>query len=156
MNLVEWVKRVVIPWFTALGLTRRTVTLEVVGRTSGKPRRVSLSRTDYDGQQFFVSLAGESAWVLNVRAAGSKAVILSRGRHPVRLTEVSREERAPIMLAYVQKRAFTHSGAQASRHFFGLGPHPTLAEMGALADRYIVMRILPDPEADEARHSTMR
>jgi deazaflavin-dependent oxidoreductase (nitroreductase family) len=146
MNLAEWVKRVAIPWFTALGLTRRTVTLEVVGRTSGKPRRVSLSRTDYDGQQFFVSLAGESAWVRNVRAADGKAVILSGGRHPVRLEEVSREERAPIMLAYVLKRAFTHSGAQASRHFFGLGPNPTLAEMQGLADRYVVMRILPDPK----------
>ena len=151
--MVEWLKRVAIPWFTSLGLTRRTVTLEVVGRTSGKPRRVSLSRTDYDGQQFFVSLAGESAWVRNVRAAGGKAVILSGGRHPVRLEEVSREERAPIMLAYVQKRAFTHSGAQAARHFFGLGPNPTLAEMQALADRYIVMRIVPEPEAAEDRRS---
>jgi hypothetical protein len=73
MNLVEWLKRVVIPWFTSLGLTPRTVALEVVGRTSGKPRRVSLSRTDYDGQQFFVSLAGESAWVRNVRAANPEA-----------------------------------------------------------------------------------
>lgn len=154
MKLAEWVKRVGIPWFTSLGLTRRTVTLEVVGRTSGKPRQVSLSRTDYDGQQFFVSLAGESAWVRNIRAAGGKAVILSRGRHPVRLEEVSRDERAPIMLAYVQKRAFTHSGAQASRHFFGLGPNPTLAEMQALADRYVVMRILPDPKATKVRRST--
>jgi hypothetical protein len=55
------------------------------------------------------------------------------------------------MLAYVQKRAFTHSGAQASRHFFGLGPSPTLAELQALADRYIVMRIVPDPAAAEDR-----
>src|SRR5512136_841839 len=149
MNLAECVKRVAIPWFTSLGLTRRTVTLEVVGRTSGKPRRVSLSRTDYGGQQFFVSLAGKSAWVRNVRAAGGKAAILSRGRHPVRLEEVAREERAPVMLVYVQKRAFTHSGAQASRHFFGLGPHPTLAEMDALADSYVVMRILPVPAAVE-------
>ena len=153
MNMVEWVKRVAIPWFTSLGLTQRTVTLEVVGRTSGKPRRVSLSRTDYGGQQFFVSLAGESAWVRNVRAAGGKAAVLSRGRHPVRLEEVSRAERAPIMLAYVLKRAFTHSGAQASRHFFGLGPNPTPAEMQALADRYIVMRIVPDPAAAEDRRS---
>ncbi len=155
MNLAEWVKRVAIPWFTSLGLTQRTVTLEVIGRTSGKPRRVSLSRTDYGGQQFFVSLAGESAWVRNVRAAGGKAVILSRGRHLVRLEEVSREERAPIMFAYVQKRAFTHSGAQASRHFFGLGPSPTLNEMQALVDRYVVMRILPDPGATQARRSTI-
>ena len=156
MNLAEWFKRVAIPWFTSLGLTRRTVTLEVLGRTSGKPRQVSLSRTDYDSQQFFVSLAGESAWVRNVRAAGGQAIILSRGRHPVRLEEVSREKRAPIMLAYVQKRAFTHSGAQASRHFFGLRPNPTLAEMQARVDGYVVMRILPDPEAAEARRSTIR
>jgi hypothetical protein len=62
---------------------------------------------------------------------------------PVHLEEISLEERAPVLLAYVQKRAFTHSGPQAARHFFGLGPNPNLEEMQALADRYVVFRIVP-------------
>jgi deazaflavin-dependent oxidoreductase (nitroreductase family) len=141
MSLVDWFKKIAIPWFTSLGITSRTLTLEVRGRKTGKPIHVSLSRTDYAGDQYFVSLAGEVDWVKNVRAAGGKAVIVSRKRTPVQLMEIPPEERAPVLLAYVQKRAFTHSGAQASRHFFGLGPNPTLSEMEKIAGRYLVFRI---------------
>lgn len=77
MNLCDWLKGVWIPWFTSLGLTSRTVTLEVVGRKSGKPRRVSLSRTEYAGRMYFVSLAGESEWVRNVRAAAGNTVLIA-------------------------------------------------------------------------------
>jgi hypothetical protein len=93
--------------------------------------------------QFFVSLAGESEWVRNVRAAGGNAVLISRKRYPIRLVEIAAELRAPVMLAYVQRRAFTHSGAQTARHFFGLGANPTLTEMQALAEKYVVLEILP-------------
>jgi hypothetical protein len=142
LKVSEWIKIRLIPWYTALGLTKRTVTLEVPGRKSGKSTRISLSRTDYGGYSYFVSLAGESGWVRNVRAAEGQATILSGGRKSVRLEEVSLEERAPVLLAYVQKRAFTHSGAQSARHFFGLGPNPTLEDMQALAERYIVFCII--------------
>lgn len=144
MNPFDWIKFRLIPWYTSLGLTRRTVTLEVRGRTTGRPVRTSLSRTEYGGQSYFVSLAGESGWVRNVRAAGGRATILSGGRLAVRLEEVPPAERAPVLLAYVQKRAFTHSGSQSARHFFGLGPNPTLEDMQALAERYIVFRIISE------------
>lgn len=143
MSRSGWLKGVFIPWFTSLGLTSRTVTLEVTGRKTGNPRRMSLSRTEYGGRQFFVSLAGESEWVRNVRAAGGNAVLISRKRYPIRLVEIAAELRAPVMLAYVQRRAFTHSGAQSARHFFGLGANPTLMEMQALAEKYVVLEILP-------------
>ena len=143
MNLFDWLRLKVIPWYTSLGLTQRTVTLEVKGRRTGKPIRVSLSRTDHLGRSYFVSLGGESEWVRNVRAAQGKATILSRRRTLVRLVETTPEERAPILLAYVQRRAFTHSGAQSARHFFSLGPHPTLEQMKAIANRYIVFEIVP-------------
>jgi deazaflavin-dependent oxidoreductase (nitroreductase family) len=144
MGIIDWVKHVLIPWYTSLGITSRTVTLEVIGRKSGKPRLVSLSKTEYAGQQYFVSLAGKSEWVRNVRAASGRATIRSGSRIPVRLVEIPEEERAPVMLAHVQRRAFTHSGAQAARHFFGLSPNPTLEDMQAIASSYIVLRILED------------
>lgn len=146
MSLIQWVKKTAIPWFTGLGITSRTVTLEVCGRKTGRPIRVSLSRTDYAGNQYFVSLAGEVDWVKNVRASGGKAVIVSRKRIPIQLAEIPPGEHAHVLLAYVQKRAFTHSGAQASRHFFGLGPNPTLEEMEAIAGRYVVFRIEKERE----------
>jgi len=74
-------------------------------------------------------------------AAAGSAVVVSGRRTPVRLVEVSGEERPPVRLAYVQKRAFTHSGAQSARHFFGLGPNLALEQMTAIADRFVVFRI---------------
>lgn len=141
MGFVDWIKYRLIPWYTSLGITKRTVTLEVIGRKSGRIRRVSLSKTKFSGEDYFVSLAGESEWVRNVRAAGGKAVILSGGRIPVHLVEIPEAERGPVLLAYVQSRAFTHSGAQSAQHFFGLGADPQLSEMESIAGRYIVMRI---------------
>jgi len=143
INLFDWLRLKVIPWYTALGITQRTVTLEVMGRRTGKPIRISLSRTHHLGRSYFVSLGGESEWVRNVRVAQGKATILSGRRTPVRLVETALEERAPILFAYVQRRAFTHSGAQSARHFFSLDPHPTLGQMEAIADRYIVFEIVP-------------
>lgn len=141
MKIIERFKYRFIPWFTSLGLTARTVTLEVVGRKSGRNIRVSLSRTDCNGRQYFVSLGGESDWVQNVRMAGGKAVILSGGRKEIMLEEIPLEERAPVLWQYVQSRAFTHSGAQSARHFFGLSSHPTLEDMKLVAERFIVFRI---------------
>ena len=55
---------------TSLGLAPRdAVTLHVRGRTSGKVRRVPILRTRYREEDYLVSLAGESQWVRNVRAA---------------------------------------------------------------------------------------
>lgn len=139
--LIDWIKYRLIPWYTSLGLTKRTITLEVRGRRTGKAVSVSLSRTEYGGKHYFVSLGGESDWVRNVRAANGHAIIVSRRRRAVRLEEIAVAVRGPVLWAYVQERAFTHSGPQAAQHFFGLGPHPTLAEMEALADRYPVFRI---------------
>ena len=143
MSFKHWVMYKLIPWYTGLGITKRTVTLEVLGRKSGKPIRVSLSRTNYNGHSYLVSLGGESSWVRNVKAAKGEAFILSGRRIPIRLIETRHEEIAPILLAYVQDRAFLHSGAQSSQLFFGLGPHPTLQEMQAIADRYVVFEIVP-------------
>jgi hypothetical protein len=53
------------------------------------------------------------------------------------------------MLGYMQSRAFTHSGALASRHFFGLGPNPTLQEMEAIRGQFIVLHILPQDTIEE-------
>jgi hypothetical protein len=69
---------------TSIGLAPRdAVTLEVRGRTSGKLRRTPVLRTRCQGDDYLVSLAGESQWVRNVRAADGRAVIRRRKAHPV-------------------------------------------------------------------------
>ena len=46
MDLLSWIRYKAIPWYTRLGLTTRTVTLEVPGRKTGNTIRTSHSRTD--------------------------------------------------------------------------------------------------------------
>lgn len=142
MSLVDWLNRRVAPFITAIGITPRSLTLEVRGRKSGKPIRLSMSPARLGNKQYLVSLAGERGWVKNVRAANGEAFIIHGRRVPVRLLEVSPSERAPILLAYVRERAFTRSPQRAARLYFGLEA-PTLQDMERLSAKFPVFAIEP-------------
>ena len=65
---------------TSAGLApRHAVTLEVAGRRSGRPRRNPVLVTTCAEADYLVSLAGETEWVRNVRAAHGRAVLHRRG-----------------------------------------------------------------------------
>src|SRR6476659_2009967 len=88
--------------WASLGLPpRRQVGLEVKGRRTGRPRRLALVVTRYEGQQYLVSMVGEGEWVKNVRARG-EAHLISGRRRMVRLEEVPVERRAPIIKEYLR------------------------------------------------------
>lgn len=121
-----------------------TVALEVRGRRSGQLRRTAVVWVDHEGRRYLVSLAGESEWVRNVRAAGGRAVL--RHGHPtrVRLVEVSASDRAPVLRAYAGHRAFSRSPAYIARNYFGVEPDPSVDEITSIAERYPVFVIEPD------------
>ena len=67
----------------------RAVTLEVPGRRTGRLVSFPVVVADYEGGRYLVSMLGKDAnWVLNVRAAGGRAVLRHRGREQVHLEEV--------------------------------------------------------------------
>jgi hypothetical protein len=140
MSLVSWLNRRVAPLITAIGITPRSVRLEVRGRTSGKRIRLSVSPSELNGKNYLVSLAGVREWVKNPRAAHVEAFIIHGIRRRVQLREVPVDQRAPILLAYVQRRAFTRSPKRAARLHFGLEA-PTLEDMQRLAARSPVFAI---------------
>ena len=142
-RLLEWGRYTAIPWYTALGFCKGTVTLRIRGRRSGRPIRVSVTTVRHAGSRYIVSLHEKSQWLKNVRAAGGEAVLISRGRLPVHLEEVPGEARAPILVRCTGQRAFSHSGKPSARWFFGLGYEPILEQMRALASRYPVFLIEP-------------
>jgi len=90
----------VVPWGLA---PRRWVILEVTGRRSGRPIRLPLGLADLDGSWYLVSMLGECNWTKNLRAAGGRATVLRRGRHPITTTEVPVAERAPVIKRYLTK-----------------------------------------------------
>ncbi len=123
-------------WFATLGLMpSKTVTLEVRGRRSGQIRSSVINWVEQDGQRYFVSARGEAEWVRNVRAAAGEAVIRRRGRQSVRLEELTAEQRAPILKAYLGENAMT------TRQHFGVDPKAELSEFEAIAAKHPVFRI---------------
>ena len=101
-----------------------------------------MSPSELNGKQYLVSLAGERGWVKNLRAAHGEAFIIHGGRRPVRLVDVPVDQRAPILLVYVQRRAFTRSPRRAARLYFGLEA-PTLEDMERVAASFPVFVIEP-------------
>lgn len=108
------------------------VTLEVVGRRSGKVISFPLVMTVLDGRRYLVSMLGENAnWVHNLAAAGGRARLRHGVSEEVRLVEVDAGQRAPILKAYL-------------RHAPGARPHmpvdkdAPLAEFEKIAAQYPV------------------
>jgi deazaflavin-dependent oxidoreductase (nitroreductase family) len=94
-------------WASIFGLglaPRRWVTLEVVGRRSGKITRFPLGMATCDGQSYVVSMLGNDCnWVENVRAADGEVVLRRRRAEAARLVEVPPGERARIIKRYLEQ-----------------------------------------------------
>lgn len=125
------------------------VVLEVRGRRTGRTRRTVLAQASHEGERYLVSLAGESEWVRNVRAAGGRAVVRHGRARQVLLVEVPSGERPPIIQAYLHRPIWS-APAREARSYFGLRPGPSLNEIRAVADRYPVFRITGAPDGDLA------
>lgn len=92
-------------WVFGLGIApKRWVTLEVLGRRSGKLTRFPIGLAHFQGLTYAASMLGESCnWVKNVRAAGGRAVLRHGRPRECLLVEVPVEERAPILKCYVEQ-----------------------------------------------------
>jgi hypothetical protein len=79
------------------------VTLEVVGRQSGKLISFPLVMLVQNQERYLVSMLGaEANWVLNLKAAGGKATLRHGIREEVVLEEIDISQRATIIKAYLQ------------------------------------------------------
>lgn len=118
------------------------VTLEVVGRKSGKPIRFPLVVAVVDGQNYLVSMLGNEAnWVRNVRSAAGKATLYHGIREAVLLTEVDIQLRAPILKAYLQK-------ADGARPHIPVNKDAPVAAFAQVAADYPVFRMETVARAD--------
>jgi deazaflavin-dependent oxidoreductase (nitroreductase family) len=117
-------------------LPPRWVCLEVVGRKSGRITRFPLGMADVDRRWYLVSMLGEANWVLNVRAAGGRAVLRRRRPREVTLLEVPVDERAPILKRYVEK-------VPGGRPHIPVDRHLPVEAFTPIAARYPVFQVLP-------------
>ena len=114
------------------------VTLEVVGRKSGKTISFPLVMTVIDGERYLVSMLGEQAnWVQNLKAAGGRATLRHGVTEQVRLEEVEPAQRAPILKAYLQH-------APGARPHIAVDKDAPLAEFATIAPQIPVFRVRRD------------
>jgi hypothetical protein len=118
-----------LPW--------RLVTLEVPGRRSGRTLAFALVIADLDGERFLVSMLGEDAnWVMNVRAAGGRAILRHGRRERVRLEEVDVARRAPIIRRYL-------AVAPGPRAFIPIDRQAPVEAFAEVAPFVPVFRVVP-------------
>ncbi len=111
------------------------VTLEVVGRKSGKTISFPLALTSMNGERYLVSMLGDEAnWVQNVRAAGGRAELVHGVREQVLLHEVEAGSRAPILKRYLEI-------APGARPHIPVSKDATLSEFEKIASRFPVFRL---------------
>jgi hypothetical protein len=116
---------------------RNWVTLEVIGRKSGKIISFPVVAAIVAGQRYLVSMLGnEAQWVQNAQAAQGKAFIRKAGRTEVRLEAVPVEQRAAILKEYLQC-------APGARPHFPVNKDAPLKDFEAVAALFPVFRIIP-------------
>jgi F420H(2)-dependent quinone reductase len=111
------------------------VTLEVVGRKSGKMISFPLAMTVVHGERYLVSMLGEGTnWVQNVKAAGGKAQLRHGISEHVLLEEVDISQRAPILKAYLKR-------APGARPHISVSKDAPISEFEKVASKYPVFRV---------------
>lgn len=116
-------------------LPRRWVTLEVIGRRSGRVIRFPLGMADWEGNWYLVSMLGDDCnWVRNVRAAGGQVTIRHGRGRACRLVEVPIQDRAAILRRYLQK-------VPGARPHVPVDQNSPLAEFEVIAARYPAFRV---------------
>lgn len=77
--------------------------LEVPGRRSGTPLRVTLVTWEVDGARYLMSQYGITEWVRNLRAAGQGTLRQKGTVRPFRAIEVEGDERDRVIAAFRAK-----------------------------------------------------
>jgi hypothetical protein len=113
------------------------VTLDVVGRKSGRTISFPLVMTVFAGERYLVSMLGnDAAWVRNVEAAGGLARLRCGGEERVRLESLAIERRGPVLKAYLRD-------APGARPHLPVHKDAPPASFEAIAAQFPVFRVIP-------------
>lgn len=111
------------------------VTLDVVGRRSGRTISFPLAMVVLGRERYLVSMLGErAAWVRNLRAAQGQARLRHGRIERVRLVDVPIERRAPILKIYLRR-------APGARPHIPVDKDAPLAQFTTIAAQIPVFRV---------------
>jgi hypothetical protein len=111
------------------------VTLDVVGRKSGKIISFPLAMTVMNGERYLVSMLGDNTnWVRNVRFAEGRATLRHGISEQVLLREVEVGQRASILKAYLQR-------APGAEPHIPISKDAPISEFEKIASKFPVFRL---------------
>lgn len=111
------------------------VTLEVIGRKSGKVISFPLAMAVVDGERYLVSMLGpEANWVQNLKSTGYQATLRHGITERIHLQEIEVAKRPPILKAYLKI-------APGARPHIPVSMDAPPAEYEAVAADYPVFRV---------------
>jgi deazaflavin-dependent oxidoreductase (nitroreductase family) len=112
--------------------------LAVRGRSSGEWRTTPINLLTYRGERYLVAPRGVTQWVRNIRARGEAELRIGRRREPIKVVELSDDEKPDLLRAYLRRWKM-----EIGTFFQGVGPESSTEELRRIAPGYPVFRILP-------------
>lgn len=110
--------------------------LEVRGRKSGKVRTTVVNVLTHDGDRYLVAPRGHTQWVRNLRVARTADLRLGGRSETVNATELSNEEKIPVIRAYLREWAW-----EVGMFFEDLKADSPDEEIAAVAPGFPVFRL---------------
>ena len=126
-----------VAWLTRRGLSiRGSRVLAVRGRKTNEWRTTPVNPLTLDGTRYLVAPRGTTQWVRNIRVSGTAE--LRKGRHaePIRVAELSDDEKVPVLRAYLEHWKF-----ETGKFFGGTGPDASDDQLRAIAPNHPAFRI---------------
>lgn len=123
---------------TRLGFSMRgSRVLSVRGRKSGEWRSTPVNPLTLGDARYLVAPRGDTQWVRNIRVSGEGVLKLGRKSETVRVSEVTNEEKPPILRAYLK------IWASETKKFFGVANADVPDdELARIAPDHPIFRIL--------------
>ena len=106
------------------------------GRKSGEWRRTPVNLLTFEDTRYLVAPRGEVQWVKNLRASGQGRLRVGRRTEDFTATEVTDEEKPPLLRAYLKKWKW-----EAGAFFGGVGPDSTDDELRRIAPDHPAFRL---------------
>jgi deazaflavin-dependent oxidoreductase (nitroreductase family) len=114
--------------------------LEVRGRTSGEPRRTPVNLLTLDGRRYLVAPRGNTQWVRNLRVSGSGRLLVGRRGEPFSATELTDEEKPPVLREYLRRWKW-----EVGAFFAGVGADSSEEQIRRIAPEHPIFEIREFP-----------
>jgi len=119
---------------------RGSQVLAVRGRKTGREYTTPVNPLSFEGARYLVAPRGETGWVKNIRASGVGELRLGSLREPIRVAEITDDDKVPILREYLK-----HWKSETSKFFGGLTDVSPDGDLRRAAPDHPVFRLEPLP-----------